>query len=250
MSLQGKTILITGGCKNLGALIVKELASVGGSPNFVLHYHSAGDKAKGEAIIKELEASGSKAVLYQGSLDKPAEIKKLFEYGIKEFGGLDIAVNTVGVMQKKAIADVTEDEFDRLFSTNTKAAFFFLQEAGKTLNHGGKIVMILTSLLAAFTGNYSAYTGSKAAVEHYVRAASKEFAGKQISVNSVAPGPMDTPFLHQQESKETTEYLKKGAFNGKLTDVKDIAPIVKFLATEGWWFNGQCLFANGGFATR
>lgn len=249
MSLQGKTVLIAGGAKNLGALVARELAKLG-APNFVLHYHSTSDKAKGEELVKELEKAGSKAVLFQGSLEKPAENKKLFDLAIEKFGGLDVAVNTVGMVLKKPIVEVTEKEYDTMMNTNSKAAFFFIQEAGKNLNKGGKIIMIVTSLLAAYTPFYSTYAGSKAPVEHFVRAASKEFNDKQISVNSIAPGPMDTPFFYGQETKESAEYMKTQSLNGKLTDIKDIAPIVRFLATEGWWFNGQCLFANGGFTTR
>lgn len=249
MALEGKTILITGGVKNLGALVAREFAALG-SPNFVLHYHSDGDKAKGEALVKELAGLGSKAVLVQGSLHHPAENTKVFETAIKEFGGLDVAVNTVGMVLKKSIVDVTEQEYDVMMNTNAKAAFFFLQECGRKLNKNGKVIMILTSLLAAYTPFYSTYAGSKAPVEHYVRAASKEFTSKQISVNSVAPGPMDTPFFYGQESPESAAYMKTQSLNGELTNIKDIAPIIRFLATEGWWFNGQCLFANGGFTTR
>lgn len=250
MTLEGKTVLIAGGVKNLGALVAKELSALGGSPNFVLHYHSSGDKAKGEALVKELAAAGSKAILFQGSLEKPAENKALFDLAIKEFGGLDIAVNTVGMVLKKPIIETTEEEYDRMMNTNSKAAFFFIQEAGKNLNKNGKIIMIVTSLLAAYTPLYATYAGSKAPVEHFVRAASKEFTDKEISINSIAPGPMDTPFFYGQETPESVAYLKSASMNGQLTDIKDIAPIVKFLATEGWWFNGQCLFANGGFTTR
>lgn len=241
--------MITGGVKNLGALVAKELAGLG-APNFVLHYHSSSDKSKGDILVKELATSGSKAVLFQGALESPVENKKMFDFAVKEFGSLDVAVNTVGMVLKKPIAEVTEKEYDIMMNTNSKTAFFFLQEAGKNLNKNGKIIMIVTSLLAAYTGGYSTYAGSKAPVEHFVRAASKEFKDKEISVNSIAPGPMDTPFFYGQETKESTEYMKSASMNGKLTDIKDIAPIVKFLATEGWWFNGQCLFANGGFTTR
>lgn len=249
MSLAGKTIVITGGTKNLGALTAKVLAPLG-NPNFVLHYHSDSGKAEGEALVKELEKLGSKAILVQGSLEKPADCAKLFDAGIQEFGKVNIAINNAGQVLKKPIIEVTEEEYDSMFNSNTKSAFFFLQEAGKKLKDNGKIVMIVTSLLAAFTPFYSTYGGSKGSVEHFVRAAAKEFGERSISVNSVAPGPMDTPFFYGQETEESTAYMKSAAFNGKLTDIKDIAPIVKFLITEGWWITGQTIFANGGFTTR
>lgn len=118
------------------------------------------------------------------------------------------------------------------------------------MNEGGKIINILTSLLAAFTGYYSLYAGAKAPIEHFTRAAAKEYASKGISINNVAPGPMDTPFFYEQETKESVEYLKSASFNGELTKIEDIAPIVEFLATDGWYINGQTILANGGFTTR
>lgn len=248
--LKGKTVVLTGGAKNLGALVAYTLAELG-SPNFVLHYHSDSDKANGEKVVQELQSKyGSKAVLYQGSLESPAAVKGLFDLAKKEFGGADVAINTVGRVLKKPILEISEEEYDVMFGTNSKAAFFFIQEAGKQLNDDGKIVTILTSLLAAFAGGYSTYAGSKAPVEHFCRAAAKEFGSRGISVVNVAPGPMDTPFFYGQESPEAVAFHKSNAMNGKLTDIKDIAPIIKHLVTEGWWITGQTIFANGGYTTR
>ena len=109
---------------------------------------------------------------------------------------------------------------------------------------------IVTSLLAAFTGDYSTYAGAKAPVEHFTRAAAKELGSRGISVTAVAPGPMDTPFFYPQESSDAVEYHKSASALGGLTDIKDIAPLVRFLVTEGWWITGQTIFANGGYTTR
>jgi len=87
-------------------------------------------------------------------------------------------------------------------------------------------------------------------VEHFTRAASKEFGSRGISVTAVAPGPMDTPFFYGQESDEAVAYHKQASDLGGLTDIKDIAPLVEFLVTDGWWITGQTIFANGGYTTR
>ena len=118
------------------------------------------------------------------------------------------------------------------------------------MNGNGKICTIVTSLLAAFTGYYSTYAGMKAPVEDFTRAASKEFGVRGISVSAVAPGPMDTPFFYGQESTEAVAYHKAASALGGLTDIKDIAPLVEFLVTDGWWITGQTIFANGGYTTR
>ena len=248
MSLAGKVALVTGGGKNLGGLISHQFADLGA--DVAVHYNSASSKEEAEKTVKDIQAKGRKAVAYQGDLTKPAEIVKLFDAVIKEFGGVDIAVNNVGKVLKKPILEITEAEYDSMFAINAKAAFFFIQEAGKKVRDNGKIITIVTSLLAAFTGFYSTYAGSKASVEHFTRAAAKEFASRGISVNNVGPGPMDTPFFYPQESPEAVAYHKSQAIGNRLTDVHDIAPIITFLATSGQWITGQTIFANGGYTTR
>jgi NAD(P)-dependent dehydrogenase (short-subunit alcohol dehydrogenase family) len=202
-----------------------------------------------------VEAAGARAIAVQGDLTRPANVARLFDEAIKAFGKIDIAVNTAGIVVKKPIVEITEKEYDDSFAINAKAAFFFIQEAGKKLANGGNIVTIVTSLLAAYTTFYAVYPASKAAVEHFTRAASKEFGERGISVNAIGPGPMDTPFFYPAESKESAAYHATAAALSKhtktgLTDIEDIAPIVKFLVTDGWWITGQTLFANGGYTTR
>lgn len=92
--------------------------------------------------------------------------------------------------------------------------------------------------------------GGKAPVEHFTRAAAKEFGARGISVNCVGPGPMDTPFFYPAESPDSIADHKFASMNGKLTEIKDIAPIIQFLVTDGWWITGQTIFANGGYTTR
>jgi len=146
--------------------------------------------------------------------------------------------------------ETSEQDFDEMFDVNAKSAYFFMKEAGLHLNDNGKIITIVTSLLAAFTDGYSTYAGGKSPVEHFTRAAAKEFAERGISVNNIGPGPMDTPFFYGEETPERVEFHKSQAMGNQLTQVEDIVPIVKFLATEGRWITGQTLFANGGYTTR
>jgi NAD(P)-dependent dehydrogenase (short-subunit alcohol dehydrogenase family) len=158
----------------------------------------------------------------------------------------------VGKVLKKPFVETSEDEYDEMFAVNAKAAYFFIREAARRIpdNSNGKIITVLTSLLAAFTGLYSTYAGSKAPVEHFTRAAAKELGPRGISVNNVAPGPMDTPFFYPVESAEAIAYHQSSSMSGKLTDIGDIVPIIKFLTTDGWWITGQTIFANGGYTTR
>lgn len=114
----------------------------------------------------------------------------------------------------------------------------------------GKIITIVTGLLGAYTLMYSLYQGSKAPMEWFTKALSKELLPRGVAVNAIAPGLMDTPSFYAQETKDSIAILKSGAIDGRLTHIQDIAPLVRFLITEGHWITGQTLFASGGFTTR
>jgi len=246
--LQSKVVVVGAGAKNLGGLISRDLAR--GGANVVVHYNSDATRRDAEATVKAVKDLGSDAYATQGDLTKPANVTALFKQAKDRFGGIDIAVNTVGKVLRKSIVETTEEEYDSMFDINAKAAYFFIKEAGRHLNDNGKIITIVTSLLAAFTDGYSTYAGGKAPVEHFTRAAAKEFGPRGISVTAVGPGPMDTPFFYGQETPERVAYHKSQAMNGELTRIEDIVPIVRFLATDGWWITGQTIFANGGYTTR
>lgn len=246
--LNEKVILIAGGAKNLGGLISRQFADNGAK--IVVHYNSAATKNDADMTVQAILNNGGEAIALQGDLTQAANVTALFEQAKQRFGGIDIAVNTVGKVLRKPIIDTTEAEYDEMLAINSKAAYFFIKEAGIHLNNNGKIITIVSSLLAAFTDGYSTYAGGKAPVEHFTRAAAKEFAARGISVNNIAPGPMDTPFFYGQETPERVAFHKSQAMGNQLTQIEDIVPIVKFLATEGWWMTGQTLFANGGYTTR
>ncbi|GAB3633873.1 SDR family oxidoreductase [Microbacterium shaanxiense] len=247
-TLQGKNVLVAAGAKNLGGLISRQAAQAGA--NVAIHYNSESTRPAAEETLAAVEALGCKGVVLTGDLTSPANVEKLFADAEAAIGTIDVAVNTVGKVLRKPILETSEDEYDSMFDINSKAAYFFIKEAGKHVADGGKVITIVTSLLAAFTDGYSTYAGGKSPVEHFTRAAAKEFAGRGISVTAIAPGPMDTPFFYGQETPERVEFHKSQAMGNQLTKIEDIVPIVRFLATEGWWITGQTIFANGGYTTR
>lgn len=253
-SIKGKTVLIAGGAKNLGGLIARDLAAAGAKA-IAIHYNSTASKSEADKTLADLKAKGVQAVAFQADLTTAEANKKLFTDTIAAIGKLDIAINTVGKVLKKPIAETSEDEFDSMFAVNTKAAYFFIKEAGFHLNDNGKLLTLVTSLLGAYTPFYSTYAGSKAAVEHFTRAASKEYGARGISVNAIGPGPMDTPFFYGQEAPDAVAYHKSAAALSAfsktgLTDIEDIAPFVRFLVSEGWWMTGQTILVNGGYTTK
>ena len=247
-NLVGKSAVVAAGAKNLGGLISTSLAEKG--VNVAVHYNSPASEPDADKTVAAVHDAGVKAIKVQGDLTKPGIVSALFDAAVDAFGGVDIAINTVGKVLRKPIVETSEADYDSMFDINAKAAYFFLQQAGKRLNDGGSVITIVTALLAAFTDGYSTYAGAKSPVEHFTRAAAKEFAARGISVNNVAPGPMDTPFFYGEETPERVAFHKSQAMGNRLTQIEDIAPLVVFLADEGHWVTGQTIFANGGYTTR
>lgn len=253
-SIQGKVVLIAGGAKNLGGLIARDLAAQGAKA-IAIHYHSAASKAEAEATVAAVGQAGAQAVALQGDLTAAAAVEKLFADAAAVVGRPDIAINTVGKVLKKPLLEISEAEYDEMSAVNAKSAFFFLKEAGRQVNDGGKIVTLVTSLLGAFTPFYAAYAGTKAPVEHFTRAAAKEFGARGISVTAVGPGPMDTPFFYGQESADAVAYHQTAAALSPssktgLTSIEDVVPFIRHLVSDGWWITGQTLLINGGYTTK
>ena len=253
-SIDGKVVLIAGGAKNLGGLIARDLAAHGAKA-VVVHYNSAASRADAEATVAAVEAAGAKGVALQANLASAAAMTQLFADAVAAVGRPDIAINTVGKVLKKPITETTEAEFDEMSAVNTKSAFFFLKEAGLHLNDNGKVLTLVTSLLGAFTPFYASYAGTKAAVEHFTRAAAKEFGDRGISVTAVGPGPMDTPFFYPAEGADAVAYHKTAAALSAfsptgLTDIHDVVPFIRHIVSDGWWITGQTLLINGGYTTK
>lgn len=189
-SIKGKTVIIAGGAKNLGGLIARDLASHGAKA-IAIHYNSAATKGEADATVAAVKAAGAEAVALQADLTTAGAVEKLFAEAVAAIGRPDIAINTVGKVLKKPILEISEAEYDEMSAVNAKTAFFFIKEAGRHLNDNGKLVTLVTSLLGAFTPFYASYAGTKAPVEHFTRAASKEFGQRGISVTAIGPGPME-----------------------------------------------------------
>ncbi|WP_419341433.1 SDR family oxidoreductase [Achromobacter sp. PD1] len=252
--IKGKTVIIAGGAKNLGGLIARDLAQQGARA-VAVHYNSAATKADADATVAAIKAAGAQAIALQADLSSAGAMEKLFADAVAAVGRPDIAINTVGKVLKKPFTEITEAEYDEMAAVNSKSAFFFLKEAGRHVNDNGKICTLVTSLLGAFTPFYAAYAGTKAPVEHYTRAASKEFGARGISVTAVGPGPMDTPFFYPAEGADAVAYHKTAAALSPfsktgLTDIEDVVPFIRFLVSDGWWITGQTVLINGGYTTK
>jgi len=148
---------------------------------------------------------------------------------------------------KKPLADTTDEEFDRAFAVNARAKFLTMREAARRLADGGRIVNIITSIVAFTIPSYSVYAGSKGAVEHFTKALAKEIGNRGITVNCVAPGPLSTPFYYPVENEESISGARSGAIGNRLGEITDVAPLVAFLCRpEAGWITAQTIRVNGG----
>lgn len=247
--LQGKVALITGGARNMGRAFAEALSARGA--DVVIHHHTKESTRDAEDAARTVQENGARALIVNGDLADPGVVRDVFKAAKDAFGRIDIVINNAGVVIKKAFADVTEEDFDRAFGINAKAAFFTMQEAAKVIEDEGRIINMGTTLLGATTGMYSVYAGSKAPLEDFTRALAKEIGGRGVTVNTVAPGPIDTSFFHGQENEQSTAYLSNMSPQGRLGNIDDITPLIDFLASEeSRWVTAQTLFINGGFLAR
>lgn len=252
--IAGKAVLIGGGAKNLGGLLARDLAAHGARA-VSIHYNSDAARGEAEETLAAIKAAGADAHAFQADLTTAGAMEKLFADAKAAMGGIDIAVNTVGKVLKKPMIEIGEDEFDAMNAVNSKTAFFFIKEAGRHLDDNGKVCTLVTSLLGAYTPFYASYAGTKAPVEQYTRAASKEFGVRGISVTAIGPGPMDTPFFYPAEGADAVAYHKSAAALSPftptgLTHIEDIVPWIRFMVSEGWWMTGQTILVNGGYTTK
>jgi 3-oxoacyl-[acyl-carrier protein] reductase len=240
-SLKGKVALVTGASRGIGQAIAERLGRNGA--NVAITY--AGNREKAEAVVKTIQNSGVQAIAIQSDTSKIEETRSLFQTVVNTFGQLDIVVNNVGVSVYKLTADITESDFDHVFDTNAKGTFFALQEAAKCVNNGGRIVSLSSGATKQSIPTGGLYAASKAAIEQFSFALSKELGHRGITVNLVSPGVTETDGLIMPA--EALEQLIQSTPLGRLGQTADIADVVAFLSSDdARWVNGQTIQVNGG----
>ncbi|WP_435021477.1 SDR family oxidoreductase [Tundrisphaera sp. TA3] len=243
MSLQGKVAVVTGASRGIGRAIAERLGRDGAS--VVVNY--AGNEAAAREAVAAVEAAGGRAVAVRADVGKVAEIARLFDEAIAAFGRLDILVNNAGTLFNKPLADVTEEEYDRIFDVNVKGTFFACQQAARRMADGGRIINFSSTTTVMMLPTYGAYVATKGAVEQLSRALAKELGPRGITVNVVSPGPTDTEMFGQGKTEQDKQRFAQMAALGRLGTPGDIADVVAFLAgDDSRWVTGQNIRANGG----
>jgi 3-oxoacyl-[acyl-carrier protein] reductase len=243
-SLSGRIALVTGAARGIGRAIAQKLSRDGAAVavNYVSNANSA------EEVAAEIKAAGGDAIALPADVSKLEDIKRLFDQTIEHFGRLDILINNAGIRISKNVAEIDEAEYDRLFAINVKGTFFACQLAARRLSEGGKIINISSAVTRMMLPGYSIYAASKGAVDQITRVLAKELGGCHITVNAVAPGPVDTELFRDGKSDEQVRQMAQMAALGRIGEIQDIADAVAFLAgDDARWITGQTIHVNGGF---
>ncbi|MFB8375378.1 SDR family oxidoreductase [Paenibacillus taichungensis] len=242
--LTGKVAVVTGSSRGIGRAIAEQLAEMGA--DVVINYASSPDKA--EQVADIARQKGVRAITVQADLARKEDVERLFSETINQLGKVDILINNAGIMKTTPLADVTEAEFDQQFAINVKGTFFACQQALKHMENQGRIVNFSTSVTGQMFPGYSVYAGTKGAVEQITRQLAKEFGSRQITINAVAPGPVNTELFSVGKTEQQLEGMRKMNAFGRLGEPEDIANVISFLVSEeSQWVTGQTLRANGGF---
>ena len=238
-----KVAIVTGASRGIGRAVAARLAREG----FAVALNYAGNQAEAAKVVEEIESSGGKAIAVQADVSKTAEVARLFDETEKAFGGVDVLVNNAGIMAIKPIVEFDDETFDRIFAINVRGTFNTMKQAAKRIRRGGCIINFSTSVTPLTLPGYAPYSASKAAVEVLATHLTKELRGRNVAVNTVAPGPVATELFLDGKTPEQVDRLAKLNPFERLGQPDDIANVVAFLAgPDGAWVNGQTLRANGG----
>ena len=236
--LTGKTAVVTGGSRGIGRAIVERLARDGAT--VIFGYRSREDDAKA------VEEAVPSARGFRADLAEPGAIGELLERA----ADLDILVaNAAAAFDPTPLADVTDDEYDRIFATNARATFQAIRYAARHMRDHGRIITISTLNTTIPVPGNSLYVGSKGAMEQFSAVAAKELGARGITANVVSPGATDTELLRSTNPPESLARLPQLTPLGRLGEPADIADVVAFLAgPDGRWITGQNIHAGGGLA--
>lgn len=238
-----RAAIVTGGSRGIGAAIVRRLARDG----VAMTINYAGGRSAADALVAEIETAGGRGIAVQADLADPATPARLFDAAEHEFGAVDILVNNAAVMELGPLADMTDEAFARQTSINLDSVFRSMREAARRLRDGGRIVSFSSSVVGLYQPGYGVYAATKAAVEAMTHVLAKELGGRRITVNAVAPGPVETRLFLEGKSEQQVRAIAAMNPFGRLGQPDDIAGLVAFLAgNDSGWVNGQVIRANGG----
>jgi 3-oxoacyl-[acyl-carrier protein] reductase len=244
--LSGKTALVTGAGRGIGAAIARRLAADGA--RVIVHYSRAAEKA--EALVADLVAGRAEAFTVAADLADLGAIDAMVAELGGRVDGIDILVNNSGRgsgQGDSTLAHLTVENYDMIFALNTRGLFFTTQRMLPLIRDGGRIINFSSTGASARVPGLSPYAGSKAAVDAFTRVWATELAPRRITVNAIQPGMIDTDLISDNMGEEVKAIHARRHPLGRIGQPADMADIVAFLAgDDSRWINGETIIATGG----
>jgi 3-oxoacyl-[acyl-carrier protein] reductase len=245
--LTGKVAVVTGASKGIGAAIARSLAGEGAA--VVVNYASSREGA--DRVVADIKASGGKAIAVHADVAKTTDLERLFAVTKETFGAPDVLVNNAGIYDFAPLEAVTEADYRRQFDTNVLGTLLSTQEALKHFPANGGSVINVSSLASENPPpNTVVYSATKGAVDTITLTLAKELAGRNIRVNTIAPGGVETEGTHAKGiiGSDFEKAMVAATPLGRLGQPDDIAPMIVFLASDrASWITGQAISISGGF---
>ncbi|MES3018784.1 MAG: SDR family oxidoreductase [Bacteroidota bacterium] len=245
-NLTNKVALITGSARGLGKAIAERYAALGA--DIIINYSR--DKASADEVVSNIRAMGVRVISVQADVSKVADVQRLFAEAINTFGKIDIVVANAGIeLVETPVTDFTEEQFDRVFSINTKGTYFTMQQAAKHITDNGRIIYIASSTTSYPVPGMAVYGGSKTTPKYLVEILSKEIGHKGVTVNTIIPFAVDHSgiFAEADSYPELRKQLLDSCPMGRLAEVEDVANVAEFFASDlSSFISGQHLLVNGG----
>lgn len=244
--LEGKVAVVTGASKGIGADIAKHLAAEGA--DVVVNYSSSKEGA--DQVVDEITKRGGNAIAVQGNVAKKSEVVRLFAAAKKAFGKIDILVNNAGVYEWSQLEEITEEQFHKHFDVNVLGLLLATQEAVKQFDStGGNIINISSTVTSLTPPGSSVYTATKGAVDAITRTLAKELGPRNIRVNAINPGLVETEGVRAAgfDKGDLRKSVEAQTPLGRIGQPEDIAPAAVFLASsDSKWITGETLRVAGG----
>ncbi len=244
MELKGKTALVTGASRGIGRAIAIYLAELGAQ--VAVNYSSSEQRAL--EVVEAIKEKGGRAIAVKADVSNPQEVEAMFERVLEEFGGLDILVNNAGITRDGLLIRMKQEDWDAVLDTNLNGVYNCSKAAAKIMvkKRRGKIINISSVVGVAGNAGQANYAAAKAGVIGFTKAIARELAPRNIQVNVVAPGFIETDMTAALPEAVKQEMLKQIPL-GRYGDPMDVAYVVGFLASDkSQYITGQVIHVDGG----